>query len=130
MLKRSLVLSFFATFATLVALGQPRIAQGGYLLDSGSPYRLWFCFTLGFRVKNPMQGNRLDCYGLLHEAKKELAPAFGSPPVESERELIQVVIEMLVADRSLVGSRQPPFEEADHAVNSWHQLRGSLFVTS
>ena len=81
-------------------------------------------------MKNPVQGNGRDGYGLLHEAKKELAPAFRSPPVESERELIQVIIEMLVADRSLVGSHKPPFEEADHAVNSWHQFRGSLSVTS
>src|ERR1019366_4026179 len=92
----------------------------GYLLDSGIPYRLWFGFGLDSGVKNPVQGNGLDGYGLLHEAGKELAPAVGSPPVESELELIQVVIEMLVADRSLVGSHQPPFEEADHAVNSRH----------
>jgi len=107
-----------------------KFPREGYLLDSGNPYGLWFSFGFDSGVKNPVQGNGLDGYSLLHEAKKELAPAFGSPPVESERELIQVVIEMLVADRSLVGSHQPPFEEADHAVNSWQQLRGSLFVTS
>jgi hypothetical protein len=37
MLKRSLVLSFFATFATPIALGQPRIAQRGDLLEPTNP---------------------------------------------------------------------------------------------
>jgi len=41
----------------------------GYLLDSGSPYRLWFRFGFGSGVNNPIQGNGLDCYGLLHEAE-------------------------------------------------------------
>ena len=48
----------------------------GYLLDSGSPYRLWFRFGFGSGVNNPIQGNGLDCYGLLHEAEEELVAAF------------------------------------------------------
>src|SRR5712691_3011524 len=55
----------------------PRIFQEvGYLLDSGSPYRLWFRFGFGAGVNNPIQGNGLDCYGLLHETEEELAAAF------------------------------------------------------
>ena len=77
---------------------------GGYLLDSGSPYRLWFLFRPGFGVKNPIQGDGLDRHGLLHEPEEKLAAARSSPPVESERELIEVVVEMLVADGALVGS--------------------------
>ena len=101
----------------------------GYLLYSGSPYRLWFGFGLGCGVKNQVQGNGLHCDRLLREAEKQLAAAFGSPPVESERELVQVVIEMLVANRSLVGSQQPPFEEGDNSVHSRHRLRWSLLLT-
>jgi hypothetical protein len=85
------------------------MVQVGYLLDSSSPYRLWFGFGFGSGVKNPIQGNRFDGYGLLQEAEEELAAALGPPPVESEGELVEVVIEMLVADCSLVGSHQPPF---------------------
>ena|SRR5206468_2715188 len=48
----------------------------GYLLDSPSPYRLWFRFDLPSGVKDSIQGNGLDCQGLLHEAKEELAAAF------------------------------------------------------
>ena len=53
-----------------------KIATDGYLLDSPSPYRLWFRFDLPSGVKDSIQGNGLDCQGLLHEAKEELAAAF------------------------------------------------------
>jgi hypothetical protein len=34
-----------------------------------------------------------------------------------------------MTDCSLVGSHQPPFEQGDHKVNPWHQLRRSLFLS-
>ena len=34
---------------------------------------LWFRFRRGFGVKNPIQGNRLDCHRLLYEAEEEPA---------------------------------------------------------
>jgi len=71
-------------------------------------------------VKNPIQGNGLDRHRLLYEAEKELATALRSPPVKMERELIQIVMEMLMADRALMGSHQPPFEERDHPMDSRH----------
>jgi hypothetical protein len=37
---------------------------------------LWFRSRLGSGVKNPMQGDGLNRYGLLHEAEEELAAAF------------------------------------------------------
>src|SRR5436190_17409065 len=52
------------------------LPRDGYLLDSPSPYRLWFRFDLPSGVKDSIQGNGLDCQGLLHEAKEELAAAF------------------------------------------------------
>jgi len=50
------------------------IAYDGYLLDSPCPNRLWFWSTSG--VKDPIQGDGLDCQRLLHEAKEELATLF------------------------------------------------------
>jgi hypothetical protein len=44
-----------------------------YLLHSPSPYRLWF--DLGAGVKNLIDGNRLDCQGLLYKAEEEFATA-------------------------------------------------------
>jgi hypothetical protein len=62
-------------------------ASGGYLLHSPSPYRLWFRFNLNSGMKDPFQGNGLDYQRLLHEAEEELAAAFGSSPIKSERKL-------------------------------------------
>ena len=50
---------------------------------------------------------------------KELATALWSPPVEAKREFIQIVIEMLLADRALMGSHHPPFEVRDGQMNAW-----------
>src|SRR6266496_4431936 len=48
----------------------------GYLLHSPSPYRLWFRVGFDSGVKDPSQGNGLDCQRLLHEAEEECAAAF------------------------------------------------------
>ena len=69
----------------------------------------------------PVMGNRIGGHSLLRQTKEELASTLGSPAIEAERELVQIVVEVLVADRSLVGSNQPPFEQGDHTVNPWHQ---------
>jgi hypothetical protein len=55
-------------------------------------------------VNDPVVSHGINSHGLLREAKEELAPTLGSPAIEAERELIQIVVEVLVADRSLVGS--------------------------
>src|ERR1039458_8051097 len=100
-----------------------KIALGGYPLYSPSPYGLWFAFGLPQdRVNYPVMGNRIDGQSLLRQAKEEFASALLSPAIESERELIQIVVQVLMTDRSLVGSHQPPFEQGDHLVNPWHQL--------
>ena len=57
-----------------------------------------------------MQGYGFDGHSLLYEAEEELAAALGSPPVETECEFIQIVIEMLVADRALMCSHHPPLQ--------------------
>src|SRR5713101_4447998 len=50
--------------------------EDGYLLHSPSPYRLWSRVGFNSGVKDPSQGNGLDCQRLLHEAEEELAAAF------------------------------------------------------
>ena len=54
------------------------IHEGGYLLDSGSPYRLWFGFGLssGGGMDDPIVGYGIYSHSLLREAKEELAAAF------------------------------------------------------
>jgi hypothetical protein len=70
-----------ASFAGVLAGGIPHdlnillvgILGDGYLLESGSPHRLWFRFRLGLRVQDVIQGHRLDRDGLLHKPEEELA---------------------------------------------------------
>jgi hypothetical protein len=47
------------------------LALAGYLLDSGTHYRLWF--DLGFGVKNAVQRNGVNCDCLLREAEEQFA---------------------------------------------------------
>src|SRR3974390_574631 len=79
-------------------------------------------------MNNPVSRYRVDTHGLLHEAEKQLAPTLGSSPIKAERELIQIVVQVLVADGSLMSSHQPSFEQGNHTVNARHQLRGSLVL--
>ena len=45
---------------------------------------------------------RIDGHSLLSGAEKEFASTVRSPANEAERELIQVILEMLMANRSLI----------------------------
>ena len=79
-------------------------------------------------MDDPIIRNGVHCDGLLREAEEEFAAAAGSSPVEPERELVEVVVEMFVADRPLVGSHQPALEEGNHAMDPGHQLRRGLLL--
>jgi len=78
-------------------------------------------------VNHAVVSYRIDSHSLLGKAEKQLAPTLGSASVKAERELIQVVFEVLVADRSLMGPDQPSLEQGNHAVNPWHQFGRNLF---
>ena len=87
---------------------------------------LWSDFRLGFGVgvMDESKRNGINGDGLLRQAEEEFAAAFRSAPIESESELVQVVVEMLVTDSPLVGSHQPSLEERDDSVDTRQQLRG------
>jgi len=57
--------------------------EDGYLLHSPSPYRLWFRLGFDFGVKDPSQGNGLDCRRLLPEAEEEFAATLGFPSIST-----------------------------------------------
>ncbi len=50
----------------------------------------------------------------------------GSTAVESEGEFPQVAVEVLEADRSLVGAEDPALEQREHQMNPRQHLRGRL----
>jgi hypothetical protein len=72
------------------------ICETGYVLDSGSPYRLLF----GAERFGGLGDVGVVCWAsvhsLLHETEKQLAPTFGFSPVKAKRKLVEVVRQMLV----------------------------------
>ena len=68
-------------------------------------------------------GCGFDGNGLLHQSVKELPAVTGGPPVEAERELVQVVVEMRAGDGSLMRAKQPPFQQRYDAMDTRQQLR-------
>ncbi len=58
-------------------------------------------------ANNHLVSRRLHGYSLLHEPIEELASASGFAVVESEGELVEVVIQMFVTHRALMGAQQP-----------------------
>ena len=52
-------------------------------------------------------GCRFDSHGLLREAKEEFASAGGFSAIESKGELVEVIVEVFVADRALVCPHEP-----------------------
>ncbi len=89
------------------------IPDDGYPVDSGSPNILWFGDFLGFcnRVNNHLVSRRIHGYRLLDEPIEEFAAAFGFAAVETEGELVQVVVQMFVAHGALMGAQQPALEQ-------------------
>ena len=53
-------------------------------------------------------------HGLLNQSIEEFGPAAGLASVESERELVEVIIQMLAGDSTLVGAQQPPLQQGRH----------------
>src|ERR1035441_2574116 len=65
-------------------------------------------------------------YRLLNEAEEQHPSAFRSPPIKPERELVQVVGKVLVADGALVGTDQPSFQQRHDQMHPRQQLPGVL----
>ncbi len=100
-----------------------RFGRDGYPLDSPSPNGLCFAGRFfGLWMNDLVAGHRINGDGLLREAKEELSPTARPAPVEPERELIQIVAQMFVADRTLMRSHEPSFQQRDHQVNPRQQL--------
>ena len=70
--------------------------------------------------------DRRDLDGLLDEAVEELAPPARGAPVEPERELIEVAIQMLARDAALVDAQEPPFQQRRDPMHARQQGRGRV----
>ncbi len=74
---------------------------------------MWFGDFLGFcnRVNNHLVSRGIHGYRLLDEPIEEFASAFGFAAVETEGELVQLVVQMFVAHGALMGAQQPALEQ-------------------
>lgn len=71
-------------------------------------------------------GHWFNRHCLLEQAVEQLSPVSRQSPVEAERELIQVTVEVLPGDPPLVNAKQPPFQQGGNTVDSRQQGRGGL----
>ena len=69
----------------------------------------------------PFVGRRGDLEGVLCQPEEELASRSRLSPVETEDEFVEVVVEVLVTDSSLMGSEHPSLEQRDRSVDSGQQ---------
>ena len=60
----------------------------------------------------------LDGHGLLDQPEKQFAPMMRTATVEPEREFVQVIVQMCLADGPLVRAEPPALEQRDHAMDA------------
>ena len=74
-------------------------------------------------------GSRSDLGGLLCDPVEELSSRRRLAPVEAEDEFVEVILEVLVPDGSLVCSEHPPLEQGNRSVDSWKHMLPVLETT-
>ena len=75
-------------------------------------------------------GSRTRCDSLLEQAEEQLPAKLGRPTIEAERELIEVVLQMSLTDRSLVSSENPSLQKRHNPMYPGHQLMCLLAVSA
>src|SRR6516165_1185152 len=88
----------------------------GYLLHATKRNRL--------RFDQACKRGRIDLYSLLGQAIEQFAARSRRAAVESEAELVQVI----VANRTLMRAEQPSLQQRDHAVYARQQLRRGFLL--
>ena len=74
---------------------------------------LWFggFLRLCNRVNNHLVSRGVHGYSLLHEPIEEFASASGFAAVETESELVEVLVQMFVTHSALMGAQQPALQQ-------------------
>ncbi len=71
-------------------------------------------------------GGRLVLHRLLEQSEEQKAASLRTPPIESERELVEIVVEMGGVDGAMVDAQPPPIKESGHSMDSWHDDVGGV----
>src|SRR5262249_10924432 len=93
-----------------------RLRALGYPLPSSGP-NILRCLLLGRAYQDPVRCG-VNCERLLDEPVEEHPAGPRRAPVEPERELIEVVGEVLAIDGTLVGAEEPSLEQRGHPVDA------------
>src|SRR3989304_621607 len=72
----------------------------------------------------PGKRRRLDLHRLLDQPVEELASVSGGATVESKGVLVQVVVQVISRDRTLMCAEEPTLQERRHSVHTGEQRRG------
>lgn len=67
-------------------------------------------------------GGQIDLRSVLCQAVKQLAARGRCAPIESERELIKIIVEVVLAYGFLVRSHQPALKQGHDSVNARQQM--------
>src|SRR5947207_8256181 len=77
-----------------------------------------------------MVGDRVGHDSLLDQAEEQLPPVARTAAIETERELVEIVIKMHLRDRTLMRPEQPTFEQRDDPVPTRQLGDGQLSIAS
>src|ERR1035441_4723277 len=95
----------------------------GYPVDSGSPNGLWWRgFRLLFESTIARVSGWCDCDCLLGKAVEEFSSAARLAAVEAEGKFVEILLEVVDADCSLMSSEQPPLQQGGHSVGARQQF--------
>ena len=72
----------------------------------------------------------LNIHRLLNQSIKQLPSVPGCPPVESEREFVQIVVEVSSTDGPVMCPQQPSLQKRRDPVNARQQITGRFLVAS
>src|SRR5438876_5657335 len=68
------------------------------------------------------EGDRRHLNRLLSQSIEQFAPRAGLAAVEPEGEFVEIVVQVFVTNRALVGPQQPTLEQRDHPMNPWEKV--------
>jgi hypothetical protein len=73
-------------------------------------------------------GNWFHLCGLFDETVEQFPTLVGRASIETERELVKVVVEMVLPNSALVGSHEPSFEKSGDSVDTRQKLVGQFLA--
>ncbi len=63
---------------------------------------------------------------LLEQSEEKQATSLRTAAIESESELVEIVVEMVGIDGTMVDAQPPAIKQSGHAMHSWHDDVGRV----